>query len=73
MSVSGGNEHYLVGAYALGGLIGGVVGTGGKPLCIVGFLLGGVTQSIVVGWIFAGVTFVVLIVVSYIILKKLVN
>ncbi len=48
MSVSGGNEYYLVGAYALGGLIGGVVGTGGKPLCIVGFLLG--ASSVLIGF-----------------------
>ncbi|MBQ4156139.1 MAG: SpoIIE family protein phosphatase, partial [Clostridia bacterium] len=48
MSVSGQNEYYLVGAYALGGVISGVVGTGGKTPCIIGFLLG--STSVLIGF-----------------------
>lgn len=40
MSVTGGNEYYLVGAYALGGMLSGIFGGSGKLPSVVGFLLG---------------------------------
>lgn len=40
MSVTGGNEYYLVGAYAFGGMLSGVFGGSGKIPSILGFLMG---------------------------------
>lgn len=40
MSVTGDNEYYLVGAYALGGMLSAVFGGSGKTPCILGFLIG---------------------------------
>ena len=40
MSVTGGNEYFLIGAYALGGMLSGIFGGNGKLLTILGFLLG---------------------------------
>lgn len=40
MSVTGQNEYYLVGAYALGGMLAGMFGSLGKIPCIIGFLMG---------------------------------
>lgn len=39
-------------------------------MAFLGFLFGGITQSIWVGWIFAGVSFVVVVLVAYLALKK---
>lgn len=40
MSVTGGNEYYLVGAYALGGMLSGIFGGSGKIPAVLGFLMG---------------------------------
>ncbi len=48
MSVTGGNEYYLVGAYALGGLISGMIGVMGKFATTLGFLLG--SFSVLIGF-----------------------
>jgi len=39
-------------------------------IAFIGFLFGGITQSIVVGWIFAGIAFLLLIIVAFVVLKK---
>lgn len=40
MSVIGVNNYYLIGAYALGGMLSGILGSLGKIPCIIGFFLG---------------------------------
>lgn len=40
MSITGGNEYYLVGAYAFGGMLSGIFGSSGKIPSILGFLMG---------------------------------
>ncbi len=40
MSVTSENQYYLIGAYALGGLLSGVFGSTGKLPCSIGFLMG---------------------------------
>lgn len=40
MSFTGENQYYLIGAYALGGMISGILGSLGKIPCIIGFILG---------------------------------
>lgn len=40
MSVTSGDQYYLIGAYALGGMLSGVLGNTGKISCVLGFLLG---------------------------------
>ena len=48
MSVTGANQYHIVGAYALGGMLGGIFGGAGKISSILGFALG--AFSVLIGF-----------------------